>query len=148
MGMYTAFQCKALIKPEYQGLVQGIIFWSRDHRGFLLGIRERLMAKYPVAQEFLACERADCIFSWMVFSSDYFHDIYEDEEWNLAFVGGLLRFQCAIKDGGEIEKFAKMLDVIAERVIVCEQQYEEFNYSGVSTYLGHGKWSDYPEEKR
>jgi hypothetical protein len=144
MGMYTAYRCKAKIKPEYRGLVQGLIYWNADRgQNHLEGIAGRLSESYPVVKEFASCDRAQWFLGcWMWGKS--FKDWAQGEH-PLSFNDDLvLEFEGCIKNyDSEVQKFAKLLDQIAEKIVYCRMWYEE-DY-GPSNYLGNGEWEHIEE---
>lgn len=151
MGNYTAFRCKALIKPEYHALVQAILDANANQTPkFTCGSTSpwlrlpELAQTYPFLQELADCDRGGSILSWMS-AGDWKEEwIEDDEEWRLSFKDDLLVFQSAIKNyDQEYQKFVKVFDIIAERIDYCARWYEE-NY-GPQKYVD-GVWLDPPKE--
>ena len=151
MGMYTGMRCKARIKPEYHALVREFMAICRvynkteDARAAF----KQMVHDYPFLSDLAACDRGTYILSWMTaYGYDGNSEEWEegDPDWELSFEGGLLRFQCSIKNyGNEYEKWAKVLDEIASEIITLQKWYEEDD--APATYLGRGEWH-LPEQNR
>jgi hypothetical protein len=96
--------------------------------------------QYPVAKNFMTCDRAHCFFAWMW--SNHFKDWYKDE-CALSFVDGVLTFRGCIKNyDDEATHFGVLLDTIAEEVVFYRKWYEEWD--GPQDYIPGGDWTDPP----
>jgi hypothetical protein len=153
MGMYTAFRCKALIKPEYHALVQAIVdaylsplpkgSFGSEPTGHWLGL-DKLAETYPFLKELAGCEHGGTWLSWFV-DDEWKDEWYRgDVEWQLSFQNGVWVFQSCMKNyDQEYQRVATILDIIAERIDYCARWYEED--FGPQKYV-NGAWEQPPRE--
>jgi len=137
MGMYTAHIGTAKIKPEYYGLVRGMLRAQRDfyHRKYP-ALREELEVAYPCYAELACTDRWDCLFYWMTGDS---HMDWGKLENPTTFKDGVLSWGGCFKNyDGEIDKFANLLETISTSFSLQDWYEEE---EAPRTYLGKGAWT-------